>query len=561
MAVFVRDRDVEFVTFGVDTGIGVVGVEGGFVGPNPTLAWESLDVPYLVAGSHPSEECRALAWATPAVNVWRLLANEGGLLEWNNRDDRDGERITASAEVVRRWLLLHDEGMFERAQANPLPSPTDGHFLETVESAIEWALENVGDAEQDYPPGKSTFSRVLRDKKEEEVAEYVDQFHEAMRSDRVTIWRRLEIPADQDPMDAIDWENLGIYWSFRESGAGVYAGHLAGPTDEVTIVATVMPADIDWEHGFTSFWYYGTEQFECALKPGAEIRVLRVEDTQQSLEARANPIKVRKKLHVKVCPKAPPKVKIRVKRRPLVRVLPAIEPTRLPADGLTPEQVELMDRLRERARRRAPQPNPRRNMAISLAQTLSQELICSLCERPMSNHASSCPERLAESIQASRLLWRCPRCLEDVERNMDDFLECRGCATVYSTSGVGPATDALMPVSPGTDLEPVVALEWKGRGQFDYDKKMAEVAAMRRRVEAGRRRAPSQEALERRWRAAQERERREVERAEEERELVGEVTKDCSACDRVRRSGVTACRRHAREIQDRKSGWNPRSRS
>lgn len=296
MAVFVEESGVEFVTFGIEHGIGVVMISGGFVGPNPTLAWESLDVPRLVEGARPSEECRALAWATPPVPVGRFMVEAAGVLRWRDEPSRD-DRVTVEVDTVRRWLLLHEEGMFDRvALPNPLPSPTDGHFLSTVENAIEWALENVGDAEQDYPAGDSGYAKALREQKEEEVAEYVDQFHEAMRSHRVKIWRGLEIPAGEDPTDAIDWDNLGIYWSFKEYGAGVYAGHLAGPTDRVTITALVAPADIDWEHGFASFWYYGTEQFECAVKPGAEIEVLRIEDAATgNLVARANPEDARRR--------------------------------------------------------------------------------------------------------------------------------------------------------------------------------------------------------------------------------------------------------------------------
>jgi hypothetical protein len=180
----------------------------------------------------------------------------------------------------------------------------DPHFLDTVDSAIAWGLENVRSPERSHPLGDGELDVKFRRLHTDEVAQYVDEYHKVMRDGQATIWRGLIIPQDTNPRKWIKWDGLGIYWSFRKSGASEYGGDTARRLPEldlpvidrdadvclVVVEAVVDARDIDWEHGFTSFWTYGTEQFECALKEGARVNVRSIDNRPvRGLTATANP--------------------------------------------------------------------------------------------------------------------------------------------------------------------------------------------------------------------------------------------------------------------------------
>lgn len=219
-----------------------------------------------------------------------------GMFEWSigaTGPDGEADDVLPSGAIRTRTVGEAAHLIARRLRRAPgvLPNPPAGHFLDSVDSAIAWALENVGDAREDYPKGSSSRAEAVRQNQEEEVAEYVAEYAEVMRAGVAPIWRAVEIPKGENPRLWIDWDELGTHWSFRRSGAGVYSGgKVQGPTDVVVIEAVVKAEDIDWEYGFTSFWYYGTEQFECALKEGSSIKVVKVSGSPtSSLVARANP--------------------------------------------------------------------------------------------------------------------------------------------------------------------------------------------------------------------------------------------------------------------------------
>ncbi len=220
-----------------------------------------------------------------------------GMLEWSvgaiDQDGVEADDVLPGVTFRTRTVgeAAHLIARHFRRTPGVLPNPPVGHFLDSVESAITWALENVGDACEDYPKGSSSRAEAVRQHQEEEVAEYVAEYAKVMRAGLAPIWRAIEIPRGENPRLWIDWDELGTHWSFRRSGAGVYSGgKIQGPTETVVIEAKVMANDIDWEYGFTSFWYYGTEQFECALKEGSTVEVTKVSGRSETdLKARANP--------------------------------------------------------------------------------------------------------------------------------------------------------------------------------------------------------------------------------------------------------------------------------
>ncbi len=238
------------------------------------------------------------------VKLSKLLLADGwdGVVAVNLWIGSDGELRSETREIVdlrpaKTW--------------RPRKKRNDGsrHFLDSIDSAIVWALANVGDAEQSYPTGAEArdFERengrgaatVRRDMMEQAVDEYVAKFHEVTSDGEARIWRGITVPANVDPRKWIKWSCLGTYWSFLKRGAGDYGNAYdprcewpelpEGPT-RVAIIEAIVPADgIDWEHGFTSFWYYGLDQFECALKPGSKVEVISIDGVPFETAAVANP--------------------------------------------------------------------------------------------------------------------------------------------------------------------------------------------------------------------------------------------------------------------------------
>ena len=170
-----------------------------------------------------------------------------------------------------RFRSLLDRAVAEVKQRLKKHQNPGSHFLDSVESAIAWALKNVGDAEQNYPSGQGAdrengrgWSAAQRDNMEQAVSEYVEEYADTMRRGKATIWRAVRIPAVADPSKWIKWSSVGTHWSFRKNGAGDYGGGQEfdpgvdlpeikrGESTKVVVIEAVVNAeDIDWEYGFT----------------------------------------------------------------------------------------------------------------------------------------------------------------------------------------------------------------------------------------------------------------------------------------------------------------------
>ena len=200
------------------------------------------------------------------------------------------------------------------------------HFLETTEDALLWASQNVESFDEDYPdwdaPAPTDVDQEwwdvdwLREDKERYVSEYVSIFHHARKQGYLDVWRAIRIPARAKPETWIDWGNVGGYWSALPSGAGHYGGgerflgskaiakmghvrRLLGEghkaTKVVKVHARVRFEDIDWEHGFYSFWYY-PDQVEITVRRGAPLEVIDIDDDRAAAKrirrksVQANPV-------------------------------------------------------------------------------------------------------------------------------------------------------------------------------------------------------------------------------------------------------------------------------
>lgn len=97
--------------------------------------------------------------------------------------------------------------------------------------------------------------------------------------------------------------------------------------------------------------------------------------------------------------------------------------------------------------------------------------------------------RIAEEInelrrdQMTRTHYICPQChTPSVSINVDDYFECRGCHTLYTTRNMGPGfnRESLIDIDGETldsSVISVCVLTITGHGQFPGDDRIAELQA------------------------------------------------------------------------------------
>lgn len=108
------------------------------------------------------------------------------------------------------------------------------------------------------------------------VDAYQYKYEQVMRSPTVTLYRAVVLKS----IDALDTKKIGTHWSFEKDGAGAYGLNRSMHKDDKEFILTgiAQTKDIDWEYGFTSFLYYGEDQWECALNPGAHVEITQVDE-------------------------------------------------------------------------------------------------------------------------------------------------------------------------------------------------------------------------------------------------------------------------------------------
>lgn len=146
----------------------------------------------------------------------------------------------------------------------PKRSRTIPKFLASQEAAERW-----GDKHIDHNLDPDTLS--------ERAFAYADFAKGAYRSGEIIVYRAVSVPSREH----VDFKCLGKAWSREPKGAGVY-GSVPWPRGELKtflITGIVEPKDVDWEYGFTSFLYYGEDQWEISLLENSPVEVTEIEHT------------------------------------------------------------------------------------------------------------------------------------------------------------------------------------------------------------------------------------------------------------------------------------------
>lgn len=90
------------------------------------------------------------------------------------------------------------------------------------------------------------------------------------------VYRAISAPMDWVSSGAYRRKNLGIYWSYEESGAQVYWGDPHEGNITFIIGGIVAPRSIDWYETLVAALSYGSEEQEIRLYRGAEIDVVSI---------------------------------------------------------------------------------------------------------------------------------------------------------------------------------------------------------------------------------------------------------------------------------------------
>lgn len=127
------------------------------------------------------------------------------------------------------------------------------------------------------------------------------------------------------------------------------------------------------------------------------------------------------------------------------------------------------------------------NMGLRLGFSLSQEQRCRYCTGTVSDHVEGCPGgNVAAAAQRVQHL-RCPVCsAKQVDLNNDDFYECRGCHTQFTTSCIVPDGDektaprhTIIDFEKDTHFD-VLQLPTPGKGLIKADISLAKAMAAKK---------------------------------------------------------------------------------
>ncbi len=94
---------------------------------------------------------------------------------------------------------------------------------------------------------------------------------------------------------------------------------------------------------------------------------------------------------------------------------------------------------------------------------------CPAC-RCIGGHSPDCPEPTIKRLQSQQLHVGCPKCHERaVDRNDDDYMECRKCHTQFLRGCLEGHELILLDIRTDPDMAPFSVLPEKGTGQFSID--------------------------------------------------------------------------------------------
>lgn len=164
-------------------------------------------------------------------------------------------------------------------------------FLSNYESAKKYAYDNIDgvaeafDAFDENPDIHTSFSK---DNYVDLINTYVNKYNELKSEDSVTIYRLIKL----DTIGDLDVNDIGKHWSFEVDGVGAYGEQhpkrgMMKTGKPFILQGEVNPKHIDWIYGFSSFIWYGEDQWECALLKGARVQIISInnEELEQPLTA------------------------------------------------------------------------------------------------------------------------------------------------------------------------------------------------------------------------------------------------------------------------------------
>lgn len=145
------------------------------------------------------------------------------------------------------------------------------------------------------------------------------------------------------------------------------------------------------------------------------------------------------------------------------------------------------------------------NVTQPLVQSMRMEGRCTICGAEIRANAESgmheytcrwnCPAKMAwfhgtKLEQRERRKISCPKCAERVAVNSDDFFECMGCHTQFTTGPFGDASCEMVDLIDCSDSRPeagvirTVVLSTKGKGHFPVEN---ELRKLHKRADEARR--------------------------------------------------------------------------
>ena len=156
------------------------------------------------------------------------------------------------------------------------------NFLLNYESATKYAYENIDDVADcfdSHHKEQNIQTKFCFENYIDRIESYVDKYNKLKKENEVKIYRLVKL----DSISDLDINEIGKHWSFEKSGVGSYGGMHPKRDMEKTgkpyvLTAIISPKDIDWVYGFSSFIWYGEDQWECALMPKTQVLIIKIND-------------------------------------------------------------------------------------------------------------------------------------------------------------------------------------------------------------------------------------------------------------------------------------------
>lgn len=178
-------------------------------------------------------------------------------------EEKTGRTIIPADEQTPEAQHLWDQSKRPFGKVHAAKKDLD---LSSSSTAYEWALENVD--------GVSDADGPYVELNENRAEQYSDKYNDVMSESSIKLYRAVCLKKIED----LNLDKVGTHWSFTPEGVGCYGTMKEIPgSKEFILTGKVNPKDIDWEYGFTSFMWYGEDQWECALNPGAPVEILKID--------------------------------------------------------------------------------------------------------------------------------------------------------------------------------------------------------------------------------------------------------------------------------------------